>query len=66
MRNNNQTFISYTKAKGVTAGTPFSNFYSPNISFLASINKLLSTDGISLERGSFIYSKSGLNDGLTD
>jgi len=36
------------------------------INFLASINKLLSTDGISLERGSFIYSTSGLKSGFTD
>ena len=36
------------------------------MSFLARINKLLSTDGISLERGSFIYSTSGLKSGFTD
>ena len=42
------------------------DFYVDNNNFLASINKLLSTDGISLDKGSFIYSTSGLNDGFTD
>ena len=40
--------------------------YAFNSNFLARINKLLSTDGISLDIGSFIYSTSGLNDGFTD
>ena len=40
--------------------------YTDSNNFLASMNNLLSTDGISLESGSFIYSTSGLNDGLRD
>ena len=40
--------------------------YAFNSNFLARINKLLSIDGISLERGSFIYSTSGLKSGFTD
>lgn len=44
----------------------FCDYLLSKISFLASINKLLSTDGISLERGSFIYSTSGLKSGFTD
>ena len=37
-----------------------------NNNFLAIINKLLSTAGISLDKGSFIYSTLGLKSGFTD
>lgn len=48
--------------------TPFTflGYLLSKISFLARINILLSTGGISLERGSFIYSTSRLNDRFTD